>query len=160
MKEIMLSRGMVAMVDDCDFEELSKHKWSIHCVRGTFYAKRATRTPEEKTILMHREIMGFPIGEEIDHRDGNGLNNTRENLRVCSPKQNRANMKRHRDSLSPFKGITKATDKTRWTARIKIGDKHLSLGCFDTARDAARAYDIAAKRYHGEFARLNFPEVK
>lgn len=158
MKEIPLTQGMVAIVDDEDYDELSKYKWWVekhgkHIIR--YYARRKTYVDGHRiNEFMHRTIMGQA---GIDHKNGNGLDNRRENLRVATQSQNMANRKSQADSESPYKGVRKF--KLRWRAYIKPEGKPINLGCFDTAEEAARAYDWAAKRIYGEFALLNFPEA-
>jgi hypothetical protein len=154
MKEITLNHGKTALVDDDDFDELSKHNW--FCSGG--YAMRRSPRPEHKTILMHRVIMNTPDGMETDHINGNELDNRRMNLRNCSHASNIHNSKRPIHNTSGFKGvcIDKRCKYKKWRAQIKLNKKGIHLGLFYTAEDAARAYDNAAKKYFGEFANLNF----
>lgn len=146
-KQIPLSRGMSALVDDEDFERLSKHKWWALDGRGRFYAARGGGVG--KTILMHREVC--PTTQEVDHADGDSLNNTRANLRPCTHSQNCAN--RRRKNLSGFKGVTRRKSG-KFLAQI-ADPKNRHLGLFVTAVEAARVYDAAAKQAFGEFAVLN-----
>lgn len=157
VKEIPLTQGMVALVDDGDYEELSKYKWwaekrGKHHIR--YYARRKTHVDGRRiNEFMHCTIMGH-VG--VDHKNGNGLDNRRENLRVATQAQNMANRRSNANSASSYKGV-KLVNR-RWRARIKPDGKPIHLGYFDTAEEAARAYDWAAKRIYGEFALLNFPE--
>lgn len=152
-KQIPLSgekgKGQFALVDDCDFDELSQYTWYY---RADGYAFRhAVGRPS--MVRMHRQIVAAQPGVEIDHRDGNGLNNTRANLRLATATQNRQNMRGHKNSASQYKGVN-WHDKG-WRARIKVFGKEIFLGLFVTQREAVLAYNEAAQKYFGEFARLN-----
>lgn len=150
MKMIPLTQGKMALVDDDNFERLSKFKWNVDKGHKTFYAKRFIWDGERNhKIYMHREIVGFPVGLQVDHRNGNGLDNQRENLRSATSSQNHANSDKKR-IVSPFKGVTR--DDARWVARVR----HKVVGRFGTALEAALAYDKEAKRVFGEFAKPNF----
>jgi AP2 domain/HNH endonuclease len=151
-KQIPLSQGKFAIVDDADFEQLSQHKWNAQRNGHTFYAFRTGK----RTIYLHRQLMGALPGQQVDHRDTDGLNNQRDNLRLCSAGENRRNMRKTRGS-SKFKGVSWDKVKAKWTAIIYRDYKKHPLGRFDNEEDAARAYDAKAKELFGEFARLNFP---
>lgn len=155
--EIMLTRGQVAIVDDQD-AELSRHHW--HATRhpdSSWYARRNVPGQHGKMVLLHREIAkraGLDIdGKEVDHWDGNGLNNRRANLRVATRVQNAKNMPKPRRNKSGFKGVSFYARDGRWQAHIKADGVNHYLGRFDTPEEAAVAYEEAAKRLHGEFAR-------
>ncbi|MCK9599485.1 MAG: HNH endonuclease [Sphaerochaeta sp.] len=154
MKEIPLSRGLVALVDDEDYEWLGRWKWSIMEVAGgKFYAARQVRGDKVVCILMHRVIVNTPIDMHTDHVDGNGLNNQRANLRICTPSQNQANRRNQTGGSSVFKGVT--WEKGKWRARIYPDGEKVSLGGFREEQQAAKAYNDAALLFYGGFARLN-----
>ncbi len=154
-RTIELTQGFVAQVDDADFQRLNQHKWYIKKDRrkNTNYAVMADGT------RMHRFILGLPFGSVplVDHKDLNGLNNQRDNLRVCTPAQNRSNTKKAH-GCSQFKGVS--LDGSRWVAYIKVNQKTKYLGTFGDEVAAALAYDSAAREHFGEFARCNFPSKK
>lgn len=157
MKEIPLTKGKVAIVDDTDYEQLMQYKWQASCYRGTWYARRgglAALGQRGMTFSMHREIMRPPAELEVDHKDGNGLNNTRGNLRICTPQENRFNQRKHK-GMSRFKGVV--FNGGKWMARINVNRKTIYIGKYNTEEAAARAYDEAARKHFGEFARVNFP---
>lgn len=171
MKQIPLTQGKFALVDDEDYEFLMQWKWLVHNelhkkYRGTkidkFYGARAQWdkiTKSYKTIRMHRLIMDCPKGMQVDHIDGNGLNNTRNNLRICTAAQNGMNRRKFvvPTNRSKFKGTTfdKGRRRNPWKARIKVNGKDLYLGCFASEIDAAKAYNVAAIKHYGEYANLN-----
>jgi hypothetical protein len=107
---------------------------------------------------MHREIMNPPEGLVVDHIDHNGLNNRKSNLRICTRSQNQCNQYRF-DGKSKYKGVAWFKRTRKWTAAVCLRGKRYRLGYFEREIDAAMAYDKAAKKYHREFACLNFPEV-
>lgn len=146
-------------MDDCDFQELSKYKWCAFRTDGKFYAVRSVN--RSQLVFMHRQIAGTPKGKKTDHWDGDGLNNTRKNLRVCSHSQNMRNrVVLSKANTSGYKGVAfykrSETDK-KWGARIVVNKKLIHLGMFSDKEEAARAYDAAATIQFGQFARLNFP---
>jgi hypothetical protein len=157
---IPLTKNQNAIVDADDYEWLNQFNWCAYHTRNKWYA---VRRQAKMTIPMHREILNNCQGE-IDHKDGNGLNNTKSNLRICTHAQNQANQRLQRGRI--FKGIC-YTPITRcgkyvgrrtkpWLAVIKLNQKQKHLGYFATQEEAARAYDKAAKELFGEFARTNF----
>jgi len=156
-KEIPLTQGKTAIVDDDMYEYLNQWKWCAHKHRSTFYAVRGVKLrPFQKIIKMHRLILNDPIGLLIDHQDGNGLNNTRENLRICTNVENLRNRGRQTNNKSGFKGVSWNKNKQKYHARIKAQGKYVHIGYYDNPIDAAKAYDEAAMKYFWEFARTNF----
>jgi hypothetical protein len=154
MKKIKLTQGKITLVDDEDFELLSKHRWCATKIGNNFYAVRCARNNER--VYMHHIITGKPLpGFLIDHINHDGLDNQKRNLRLCSKTQNGMNIK---PKVNKLKGITKINEHRRkpWRAQIVVNKKHINLGNFGNEIDAAFAYDAAAKKYFGEFAALNF----
>lgn len=159
VKEIPLKRGGIAYVDDLDFENLNQYSWYGQAAKNTVYAVRVIgKFPFQRTTLMHREIMGFPKNMEIDHINGNGLDNRRSNLRICTTAQNQRNSKKRADNTSGYKGVVFYKPYNKWMAHIRMNGKKKTIGYFDTAEQAARAYDKAAREMFGEFAKTNFNE--
>jgi hypothetical protein len=158
MKTITLTRDKVAIVDDEDYRRVAQYKWlALEVKAGVFYAARSVRVKggKSKWLLMHRLLGRDELAEEVDHWNGDTLDNRRENLRPCTHKQNRGNMRSR--SKSGFKGVTWHKRQGRWMAQIGINYTVRFLGYFDDPAAAARAYDVAARIHFGEFARLNFP---
>jgi hypothetical protein len=163
MKQICITRGLVALVDDCDFESLSKFKWCASKGNSTFYAVRKERTEGNgrTTVKMHRQILGLSKGDGIyvDHRNHNGLDNRRENLRACTLSQNSCNQHiQIRPKSSQYKGVCWDNKRNKWRALIAVNRKRIYLGWFTSEIEAAKAYDQAAVKHHGEFAYVNFPK--
>jgi len=159
-KQIPLSRGLFATVDDADFDWLNQWKWSaLKVQRGDatpkFYAcrmeKRGETTDKPKMILMHRQIMNAPQGRGVDHRNLNTLDYQRANLRMCNQGQNSLNQRGHSDRTSKYKGLYWHKQNRNWVASFR--GKH--IGCYRTEDLAAAAYDAAAYQFSPEFALLN-----
>lgn len=160
MREIKLTQGHVTLVDDEDYEWLSRWEWGARQTSHTIYAHRYVLSETSKTgftsLGMHRLIMDINDPKlHVDHENGNGLDNQRTNLRVATPRQNAWNQQVSRKSISGYKGVSWHPQTAQWRARIKVDGKSMHLGLFDDAIEAAHAYDQAALRHFGEFARLN-----
>lgn len=157
MKEINLTNGGVALVDDDEFEELSKFKWFGHREHNATYVWRHQYNGTRKygKVKMHRQVMKTNDDMIIDHRDRNGLNNQKSNLRICSCGENLMNATIRSDNASGFKGVSYHKKNKRWRATINKDGKQKSLGCYATPEAAAVAYNSAALELFGEFARPN-----
>lgn len=158
MKEIPLTQGKVALVDDEDFEELSKYKWHYEKikVRQTGYAERnlPIRPGKRIKIRMHQVIMKTKKGQQVDHKDGDGLNNQKENLRLATSSENHMNRGKQNNNTSGFKGVSWYKASKTWQAQISVKGEHIHLGRYNTKEEAAEIYNKAAKEYHGEFVRI------
>jgi len=158
MREIKLTQGKVALVDDNDFEWLNERKWCAHHTScGLFYATRTERDSngKQRTVRMHREILNAPFALQCDHRDGDTLNNQKDNLRVCNSQQNHWNRRITATGTSRFKGVSWFARDKKWVAFIKENKKSKNLGLFGTEIEAAQAYNQKATELFGDFARIN-----
>lgn len=157
MKEIPLTQGKVAIVDDEDYEALTKWKWCYHKNprNNSGYAVGNSRNQDGKriTIRMHRVILDTPPGYETDHVNGNGLDNRKDNLRVATHSQNKWNTDKPADNTSGYKGVSWDKRKEKWQAQVRFNNKYIHLGRFKKKLEAAIAYNKAAIKYHGEFFR-------
>ena len=158
MRTIPLTQGKVALVDDADFERLNRHKWCAYKSHTGWYAVRNSVSQDGKRtqIQMHREILQTLTGMETDHKDHDGLNNQRSNLRMATHSENQHNRKKQKGTTSQYKGVHWNRHAARWQGRIGVKNQHIHLGYFLSQIEAAIAYDKAANQYFGKFARLNF----
>ena len=157
MKEVPLTQGRVALVDDEDYELVSRYKWCATHMHGKWYAIRSVNRDGKKTSeYMHIVIaQSRGKGMTVDHINGDGLDNRRANLRMATMQQQSHNRAKSRNTLNLFKGIT--VNGKGWKAQSACDGRKYYLGTFATPQEAALAYDAKARELHGEFARLNFP---
>jgi hypothetical protein len=160
-KSIPLSQGKFAIVDDGDFEYLNQFKWHYD---NTGYASRTLSRVLifrlSRHISMHREITEAPVGMEVDHINGNRLDNRRSNLRVCTKAENRRNIGVRKNNSTGYKGVCYRKYIKQWQAQITVNSKAVYLGYYKTAEEAAKVYDQAAVKYYGNFANINIKENK
>ena len=155
MQKIPLTQGKFALVDDADYEWLSKWKWWARMNRSKrFYAARHRK---HRAIYMHREIMKPPKGMQVDHINHDTLDNRRCNLRICTHTQNMQNKKSYKGSSSKYKGVSWDKEHKNYRADITYKGKRIHLGHYTNEKDAARAYDNKAIELFGAFAKLNLP---
>jgi hypothetical protein len=152
MKEIPLTQGKVALVDDEDYAFLNQWKW---CFNSKNYATRIDLSEGRKTILMHRLINKTPQNMFTDHINGNGLDNRKCNLRSCTCSQNCMNRGMRINNLSGYKGVSWHIGHKKWGVQINNLGKNIHVGYFSNIIDAAKAYNKAANAFYGEFARIN-----
>lgn len=154
--QIPLSQSYVAIVDAADADSVRAFKWSAVQIGQTVYAQRSIKRADGRwtTQKLHQFLTGY---DRTDHRNGDGLDNRRANLREATQTQNMCNRQRRSGSSSGFKGVTWWKRDGKWKAQIGLAGKNHHLGYFSTAEEAARAYDDAARELHGEYATLNFP---
>lgn len=151
---VPLTRGYEAIIDAADVALVSGYNWCALVTQSAVYALRAERQSGKLIrILLHRVILKAETGCLVDHIDGNGLNNSRVNLRPANYAENSRNAKCHRNSVSGFKGVSWHAARGKWRARISVGRKETHLGLFESAERAHDAYCEAASRLYGEFAR-------
>jgi hypothetical protein len=160
-RRIYLGDGEWTIVDVDIYYRLGNLKWYLKGNRGTkFYAVRSVKIGigRTKMLSLHREIMNQPKGVLVDHKNNCSLDNRRANLRLATPSQNAQNAPKRKNTSSRFIGISFDKRRKKWRASISYKGKRIWLGYFDNEIDAALAYDAAARKYYGEFARLNFSE--
>jgi len=160
------------LIDGEDWDRVAQYTWSLRKDYNTYYAKTQINHPDGgwifcrrngrrrkvTTLQMHTFIISCPKGKQVDHINHNGLDNRKENLRICSSMQNTHNTQIRKNNSSGFKGVSWYKRHDKWVAEIAShGTRHF-LGYHDTPEEAARAYDAKAKELHGEFAYLNFPD--
>lgn len=151
---VTLTKGYEAIVNVSDLAVICGFNWSALTSprRSAVYACRVSNG---QMVLMHRAILGASRGDEIDHKDGDGLNNRRENLRQCTRSQNNCNIGLRTDNKSGFKGVFKEARSNKWRAEVQIGGRIRRLGLFNSAVDAHAARCIAVSEMHGEFGRVS-----
>ena len=152
MKQIELTKNKIALVDDEDFDYLNQFKW--YALNGKYVSRAYTmKNGKQRGLLMHRLIMNAPKEMEIDHINGNGLDNQRDNLRVCKKSENLWNSGKSKNNKSGYKGVCWSKVIKKWRVQIMINGKLIYLGVFKNIKDAAMAYKEASLKYHGKFAK-------
>jgi len=158
-RRVRLLPDKYAKVDAKDFHEINQYIWWVKDNDGTFKAVRFLPGGNSGlSVYMHRQIMEAKKGEIIDHIDRDGLNNLKSNLRIATKSQNNMNRSGRKGTSSKYKGVSWYTSRKCWRAMIQTEGKNKALGYFESEIDAAKAYDEAARKYHGEFAYQNFGE--
>lgn len=162
MKQIPLTQGKFALVDDEDYDFLMQWKWRFcKSINGSGYAVRTTHSYSENgkrlshSILMHRQILNAKECEEVDHQDRNKLNNQKVNIRICTHADNQKNIGIRSDNKSGHKGVFWSKKDKRWISIIQSNNKKYVLGYFKDLNEASKAYNEAAEKHHGQFANLN-----
>ena len=151
-KQIELTQGLVALVDNEDYDKLSKYKWHAHINRNTFYVCRTAYNGKQVTVMMHREILGLSHGDkrQVDHRNQNGLDNRRTNLRIANHKINGYNHRKRADNSSGHNGVHWRIRENKWAAQIGANGKRIHLGVYANLCDAVEARRQAEIEYWGE----------
>lgn len=151
---VPLTRGKFAIVDESDVERVAEYSWCAIPHRRTWYADARIRG---KGVRMHRFILGEFAPAIVDHINGDGLDNRRNNMRSATPAQSQANRRHTKRGIGSFRGVTPSPTAGKWVAQISIDDKNVYLGTFSTVTEAAVAYDCAAIAARGDYAIVNFP---
>ena len=155
MAEIELPCGRKFLIDDADLPLLEGYNLYARKVRDIVYVNALPKVGSgKKRLPLHKVITGY---RRTDHKNGDGLDNRRENLRPCTHAENMRNSRKKSTAKNPFKGVFWHAAAGRWMAQIKVDLRAIYGGLFDDPEAAARAYDALAVEHHGEFARLNFP---
>ena len=157
MKKIPLTQNQYALVDDEDYESLSRHKWYANWNKGTksFYTLRSRKIGDPvgpKQISMHRVITDCPKGMMVDHINHDTLDNRKCNLRICTSSQNQMNRGKQSNNTSGYKGVHWCKSGSKWAAIIIVNKKYNHLGYFYSKEDAYSAYCMALEKYHGDFS--------
>lgn len=154
MKHIPLTQNKVAIVDDNDYETISQYKW--YCVGGRYAARDIRINKKRVCIYMHRYILGNNKKFDVDHINHDGLDNRKENLRLCTTSENMGNQRiQIKSKYSKYKGVTFDINRKKWQSKIMKNKKTIHLGRFDCEEDAADAYNKKALELFGEYAFIN-----
>lgn len=154
MKRIPLSRGKFALVDDCDFDELSKHRWFFATAGYAWRTLKISECPHSygKLLYMHRSILNAQKGQEVDHINGDKLDNRRDNIRIASSRQNKLNKPKPRHNTSGVRGVNWNKGRRRWVARISVAvGQSKTIGYFRDKAAACAARSAAETKHYGEF---------
>lgn len=157
-KQIILSQGKFAIVDDADYDFLMQWKWTLSSYGYAYRAERYRDSEgkrKQNSIWMHRVIMNTPLGMDTDHINGDRLDNTQANLRVVTRSQNNMNRISEKNTTSKYKGVFWEKRRKRWQAAISINKKLIYIGMFKDEADAALAYNLKAAEIFGEHAKYN-----
>ncbi len=156
MAQLKTKCGKLITIDDCDFDLLNKKRWHLNSGK---YAVASIKTGyyKYKLVRLHRIVLGMSHEDlrVVDHMNGDKLDNRRSNLRICTSSQNARNRKIHSNNKSGYKGVSLHKASGLYTVKIRVEGKTINVGYFKNDIIAANAYNDAALKYHGEFARLN-----
>jgi|ERR1035437_699119 hypothetical protein len=158
MKEILLNQSKVAFIDEEDYERVNKYLWCVDYKPSSDTYFAFTHIKGKKTYL-HSFILNTPKGLQVDHKDHDGLNDVRNNIRICTQTQNNANNRKMKNTSSKYKGVSWTRNYGKWEAYIKINKIKKNLGYFTSEKDATLAYNKTAIKLFGEFALLNIIEI-
>lgn len=154
---VPLTQGKFALIDAEDAPRVLAHKWCLHVTRDNLYAQK--RDPSTKMpISLHRFLTEAPPGIEVDHKNGDGLDNRRENLRLATRLQNATNIALRTNNKTGYKGVSEDKRRGGYRANIRLNGKQVAIGTFSDPRNAALAYDAYVRTHFGEFGTYNFPQ--
>lgn len=158
---VKITKGLHVVIDIEDYERVAEHRWHAHIVGNNKYARKTARIDGRKlNVPMQRVILGIRDSRIVDHRNGDGLDNRKANLRIASKQNNNINIRPRRGCKSQYKGVLFESRRKAWVARIQHDGKSYHLGQYGTEQDAARAYNYAASLLFEDYARLNDIEPK
>jgi len=155
MEDVIINiAGFNVIISACDAERVTTQRWyKCGFKRGPYFSCQMP-VPERKNILLHRFIVSCPAGMQVDHINGNVLDNRRSNLRICDHAENMRNRRISKNNTSGYKGVSWEKKKRKWGASIKVNRKTIHLGWFNDLEKAYEAYVAASQKYHGEFGRI------